>query len=102
MTLSGISNRVENPLPKFFSSGSYADFLNHFNEPNTIQTPPGFTDGLPVIVARSKGGHSNLSVSALSSTISSKETLLKSEIRLRRTSEGEILRGFAPNPHADL
>ncbi len=65
-------DRVENPLPKFFSSGSYADFLNHFNEPNTIQTPPGFTDGLPVIVARSKGGHSNLSVSALSSTISSK------------------------------
>lgn len=65
-------DRVENPLPKFFSSGSYADYLNHFNEPNTIQTPPGFTDGLPVIVARSKGGHSNLSVSALSSTISSK------------------------------
>ena len=65
-------DRIENPLPKFFSSAGYSNFLNYFNEPNTIQTLPGFTEGIPVLVAKSKGEHSNLSVSSVSSTVSSK------------------------------
>lgn len=64
--------KVDNITPKFFSDEFYPELLKSFDEPNTIQLPPGLPDEIPVIVAKSKGNHSDLNVSPIVTTLSTK------------------------------
>lgn len=64
--------KVDNIVAKFFSNENYPELLKMFDEPNIIQLPPGLPDEIPVIVAKSKGKHSDLNISPIITSLSTK------------------------------
>lgn len=77
--------KIDNIVPKFFSDEYYQNLSKSFDEPNVIQLPPGLPDEIPVIVAKSKGKHSDLNISSVTTTLTTRydngyETDIKSSL----------------------